>query len=137
MSLYLCVFDGDDEVEGVDVGAYSDFDFFRSTVTELLEQGRTGSKYPALILHADSDGEWSSSECQTLKRELADISDQLRQLPSIQFQAEWQQHVGKSLGLKPRCLYESFIDVDGEPLLERMQGLCEVAIQRNLPILFQ
>ena len=37
MGLYLCVFDNDDELEGVEVGSYSDFDFFRSTVTELLE----------------------------------------------------------------------------------------------------
>lgn len=74
MGLYLCIFDDDDEIEGLEIGAYSDFEFFCSTVTELLEEGVTGSKYPTLILHADSDGEWSPSECETLKRELEDIS---------------------------------------------------------------
>ena len=39
MGLYLCVFDEDEELEGVEVGSYSDFEFFRSSVTELLEQG--------------------------------------------------------------------------------------------------
>ena len=136
MGLYLCVFDANKELEGVEVGAYSDFEFFRRTVTELLEEW-AGCKYPKLILHADSNGEWSPSECETLKRELEDISNQFRQLPAVQFRAEWQQQVGKSLGLKPVCLLDSFIDVDGEPLLERLQQLCDVAIQSNQPILFQ
>jgi hypothetical protein len=137
MGLYLCIFDDDDELDGVEVGAYSDFAFFRNSVTELLEKGVAGSRYPTLILHADSDGEWSPPECETLKRELEDISNRLRELPAVQFRADWQKHVGKSLGLNPACLYDSFIDVDGEPLLERLQRLCDAAIQGNKPILFQ
>jgi hypothetical protein len=34
-------------------------------------------------------------------------------------------------------LLETFFDVDGEPLLDRLIGLCRVASSRNLPILFQ
>jgi hypothetical protein len=137
MGLYLCVFDGDDELDGLEVGAYSDFEFFRSSVTELLEQGIAGSRYPTLIVHSDSDGEWSPSACEALRRELEDISDRFRQLPAVQFRTDWQQQVGKSLGLKPTCLFESFIDIDGEPLMDRLQRLCDVAIQRQIPILFQ
>ena len=137
MGLYLCVFDNDIELEGVETGSYSDFDFFRSSVTQLLEDGVAGSKFPTLIIHSDSDGEWSWSECETLKIELAIIANGFQQLPGVQFSAEWQRQVGKLLGLKPATLYESFIDVDGEPLLDRLIQLCEVAIERKLPILFQ
>ena len=137
MGLYLCVFDDDEEIEGVEVGSYSDFEFFRSSVTELLEQGSAGSRFPTLINHADSDGEWPPTVCESLKAELLKISEGFHQLPGGQFRAEWQQEVGDSLGLKPSSLDKSFIDVDGEPLLERLIHLCDVAIDRQCPILFQ
>jgi len=90
-----------------------------------------------LILHADSDGEWTATECKVLKSELERISAGFKQLPAVGFRVEWQQQVGKSLGLRPSSLHESFIDVDGEPLLERLQQLCDIAIQHGQPILFQ
>ena len=137
MGLYLCVFDDDRELDGVEVGSYADFQFFRETVTDLPEEGNAGSKYPILILHADSDGMWTQTECKSLKDELENISDDLKLFPAVQFRAEWQQQVGKSLGLRLSCLYDSFIDVDGEPLLERLIRLCDVAIKSEQPILFQ
>ena len=137
MGLYLCVFDDDDELDGVEVGSYSDFDFFRSSVTELLEGGVAGSRFHTLIIHSDSDGEWSLTECESLRQELMTIASEFQQLPGIQFRAEWQQQVGRSLGLKPASLYESFIDVDGELLLDRLIRLCDVATERAMPILFQ
>jgi hypothetical protein len=137
MGLYLCVFDGDDERDGVEIGSYADFAYFRDTVTDRLEGGDAGSKYPCLILHADSDGEWSPSECRALREELSEIARQFKELPGIAFNAEWQRQVGKALGFKPSCLYDSFIDVDGEPLLERLQRLCDTAVQLSQPILFQ
>jgi hypothetical protein len=137
MGLYLCVFDGDEELEGVEVGSYSDFEFFRSTVTELLEDGKAGSKYPNLILHADSDGEWAPAECKALKKELASISNGLEQFPPVEFRAEWQQQLGKLLGLKRFNLNDCFIDVDGESLLERLDRLCDIAIENEEPIIFQ
>ena len=137
MGLYLCVFENDDELDGVEVGSYSDFDFFRSSVTELLESGVSGSRFPTLIIHSDSDGEWSVKECELLRRELMTISSEFQELPGTQFRADWQQKVGKSLGLKPASMYESFIDVDGEYLLERLIRLCDVATERAVPILFQ
>lgn len=137
MGLYLCIFDGDDELEGVEVGAYADFESFRSTVTSVLEGGVAGAKYPSLILHSDCCGEWSQTECKVLKQELRSISEAFRQLPPVEFHADWQLQVGKLLGLQPSSLYDSFIDVDGEPLLERLEGLCNVAIQNGQPILLQ
>lgn len=137
MGLYLCVFDGDEELDGVEVGSYSDFAFFRRSVTELLENGVTGSRFPTLIIHSDSDGEWSLTECLLLRQELTTIASEFRQLPSIQFGGKWQHEVRRSLGLKPVSLYDSFIDVDGEVLLARLIRLCDVAIERALPIMFQ
>ena len=137
MGLYLCVFDGDDELDGVEVGSYADFEFFRNTVTEQLDGGATGSRCPTLIDHSDSDGEWSPAECETLRTELAMIEQRFKQLPSQDFGADWQKQVGDSLGLNPSSLNDSFIDVDGEPLVERLIALCDVAISRGCPILFQ
>lgn len=137
MGLYLCVFDDDDELDGVDVGSYSDFDFFRSSVTELLKDGVAGRSFPTLIIHSDSDGEWPLSECATLKHELTSIANDFRQLPGVQFRAGWQQQVSNLLGWKPRSLHESFIDVDGELLIDGLIRLCDVAIERQVPIHFQ
>lgn len=132
MGLYLCVFDNDEELEGVEVGSYSDFDYFRNAVID-----RMARPCPTLINHCDSDGEWTPQECETLRGELKAISEEFLNLPAIQLQAGWQEEVGALLGLKPASLYESFIDVDGEPLLERLLHLCSVAIDRHCSILFQ
>jgi hypothetical protein len=137
MGLYLCVFDGDDEIEGVEIGSYADFDALRGTVRTELERGSAGSVYPVFGLHSDCDGEWSVEECEALRDELDSIVDALKQRPSVPFHSEWQRNVAKSIGLVPNNAYESFIDVDGELLLERLRGLVSTALKRRLPILFQ
>jgi len=137
VGLYLCVFDNDEELEGVEVGSYSDFGEFRSSVEQLLESGLWGSRFPTLMMHWDSDGEWTAPDCQLLRQELTTIAAELAQLPGVEFRSEWQQQLGNSLGLRPASLCESFIDVDGEPLLIRLIQLCDLAIERQLPILFQ
>jgi len=137
VGLYLCVFEEDDELDGVEVGTYADFGFFRECVAKEMEDGRIGSKYPTLMLHSDCDGVWAPSECEKLKAELRDVSERFKQLPPVPFQAEWQKQVASLLGLKPKRLFDSFIDIDGEPLLERLEKLCDVAIENDQPILFQ
>lgn len=137
MSLYLCIFDDDEELDGVDVGAYSDFGHFRKTVTETLENGQMGSRFPVLMLHSDCDGEWSVEECKKLENEIEIISRELKQHPPKGFSTEWQKGLGKKLGLNPVSVYQCFIDVDGEPLLARLLELSKLAQARNLPILFQ
>jgi hypothetical protein len=137
MGLYLCVFDGDDELDGVDVGSYSDFDFFRATILDQIEEGRVGARFPTLMLHSDCDGEWDPPACVALENELLAISDAFRKADPIGFTADWQRSVAKILALKPTTLYDCFIDVDGEPLLERLIGLCRLANERGQPILFQ
>src|SRR5262249_24339453 len=90
-----------------------------------------------LILHSDCDGTWTPAECRKLASELRRIGQAFKDLPPISFPDGWQTEVAKLLGLKPRSLYDSFIDVDGESLLERMLGLCEIAVAKGQDILFQ
>jgi hypothetical protein len=137
MGLYLCVFEGDDEIEGVEVGSYSDFEWFRGLVAEKLEGGVVGSRFPVLMLHADSDGEWSINQCAGLRAELLEVSQEFRRLPACPFPSGWQKSVLRSLGLTPSSLYESIIDVDGECLLQRLVGLCDKALEKGQPVLFQ
>jgi len=137
MSLYLCIFDEDEELDGVDVGAYSDFGDFHDTVANVLEGRKAGSRFPVLMLRSGCDSEWNVVQCCKLESELETISAELKQQPPKEFFAEWQKNVAKKLGHRPATLYDCFIDVDGEPLLERLLGLVKLAQQRKLPILFQ
>ena len=67
MGLYLCVFEDERELEGVEVGSYEDFHVFRATVSELLENKKSGERFPILMLHADDAGEWSADEALLLQ----------------------------------------------------------------------
>lgn len=137
MGLYLAVFDGDEEIEGVQVGLYADFTFFRNMVTNELEGGKVGSEFPTLELHSDCDGFWSVEETISLENELKDIRREFEKRPPVEFNSGWQKDVAKSLGIVPTRLLECFIDVDGESLLERIIGLCKISQKYQLPILFQ
>ena len=117
MSLYLCIFNDDEEVDGVDVGAYSDFAYFRKIIAEVLENGQAGSRFPTLLLHSDCDGEWSVVDCSKLQKEFEIINVELKEYPPEDFFSEWQQKVANQIGLRPKNLCECFIDVDGESLL--------------------
>jgi len=137
VGLYLCIFDGDEEIDGVEVGSYADYGWFIDTVIRELEGGRRGSQCPTLTLHSDCDGEWSVAECVLLERELRATEEALRGLPPIPFNSEWQTSVARGIGYQCRTLYDCFLDVDGEPMIERLMNLCRRAQQVNQPILFQ
>lgn len=137
MGLYLGVFEDDEELKGFQVGPYSDFGAFRDYVTLELEAGRLGSRFPTLIAHSDCDGEWSVAECEKLRNELSEIEAELRARSPSGFTSEWQRLVAKSIDLVPRNALESFIDVNGEPLVKQLQSLAEFALERRLPISFQ
>lgn len=137
MGLYLCSFEDEDEVDGVEVGGYADFNALRDYIIRELEMGKTGSRFPTIILHSDCDGEWSLADCEKLSGELAEIANALKARPAVQFGSDWQKGVAKSIGLVPQNAFESFIDVDGEFLIERLQSLVDGARKRGVPILFQ
>ena len=45
----------------------------------------------------------------------------------------WQNE----FGLKPTNAFESFVDVDGQFVLDRIRGLAKTALERRCPMLFQ
>lgn len=137
MGLYLCIFDGDEDIDGIDVGLYADYGAMCDYIILELEAGDAGSRYPTFILHSDCDGDWSVEACVKLQGELSEIGARLKRLSPVGFASDWQRDVAKSIGLVPQNAFESFIDVDGEPLVERLQHLISRAIQCGLPIHFQ
>jgi hypothetical protein len=137
MGLYLCVFDAERELEGVEVGSYGDFATFRELVRDRLESGVAGRRFPILMRHSDCDGMWSAHDAGLLEGELAAIALEFRQHPPIPLNEGWKRSVARSLGLSPKTLLDCFFDVDGEPLLDRLRDLCQCSVQTGLPILFQ
>jgi hypothetical protein len=137
MSLYLCIFAGNHEVAGLEVGSYADFNALRQTIAGALEGGSAGARFPHLMLHSDCEGEWAVDACLKLREELVTIVAEMAALPPLPFLGDWQEAVAKARALKPGNAGESFIDVDGEFLLPRLQGLVEAALTQGHPILFQ
>ncbi len=135
MGLYLCIFDGDEEVDGLQVGHYSDFGRFREAVAD-LEGDQRGSRFPAITMHVDSDGEWSPAECALLLQQLVVIRDALQKQPASVLEG-WQAQTAKEFRISPRNLLETFFDVDGEPLLDGLERLARISVERGLPVLFQ
>ena len=138
MGLYLCVFDAaGDELEGVEVGSYEDFNFFRDAVVATVEQGKSGTVCPVLNTHSDSDGEWTGEDARHLLSELEGAAKVMSQYPPVEFNSEWKKQVAKVVGISPKTLLDCFFDIDGEPLVERLHQLAQVSISSGQPILFQ
>jgi hypothetical protein len=128
MGLYLAVFastDDDTELDGVEVGGYDDFAAFRDAVHEHLEDGEWGCRYPILMNHEDARGTWSAEDAPGLQRELVAIRDEFRRLPP------------PGSDDTPASLSEAFVDVDGEPLLDRLIALAQLSESAGAPIWFQ
>lgn len=137
MGLYLAVFDGDEELDGVEVGSYADFGTFRSAVATHVEKGVAGSRCPTLMEHSDCDGQWSPEEAALLQAELSMIAESFLERPPEPLGDGWKPEVARLFELRPNSLYDCFFDVDGEPLVDRLMGLAQLSMQQNLPILFQ
>lgn len=111
MSLYLCVFDRENELGAVEVGSYDDFGAFRNAIASQAEGGTWGSRFPTLMNHPDADGEWARSALPALRREL----EVLAEVPAL----------------------AHYTDIDGVPLAHALLALCDTAIASRRPILFQ
>jgi hypothetical protein len=136
MGLYLCVFRGDDELEGVEVGSYEDFERFRDAARAL--DRRVFRRFGTLRANVKPNTAWSHREAARLAGELGALERELRKLPPRPFTpGSWQEQLARELGLSPASLYDCFFDVDGEPLVERILGLCRVSVEAREPILFQ
>ena len=137
MGLYLCILDGDEEIDGVEVGSYADYGALVTQVVDRLEAGIAGARFPVLVLHSDCDGSWTVQDCAKLEKELDVIIQEFKRLAPIPFTAAWQKVIAKQIGHRPENLFESFIDVDGELLLDRLIELARMAQRRGEPIVFQ
>jgi len=140
MGLYLALFSNgiaDEEIDGVEVGGYDDFGDFRTAVHELLEPGEWGSRYPILMSHPDATGVWPAGDLRLLEAELIEIRDRFMRLPPRRLDQGWQREQIDSMRMSPTSLHESFFDIDGQPLLDRLLGLLAQAQRVQQPILFQ
>ncbi len=140
MGLYLCVFSGseaDDEIDGIEVGSYEDFGRLRDVVAQRLEPDGRGSRFPVLMGHPDSDGQWTPGESVALAAELTVIAAELSQLPPIELPGGWQAETAHRFGVVPQTLRDCFIDVDAESLLDRLTELARLSAREGQPIWFQ
>ena len=148
MGLYLCIFDEDGEdICGVEVGLYRYFEEFRNLISKYTNNGlnskifKRKSKFTlpmtTLLNHSDCDGSWSVDECVQLKMELQEIKLVFMNEPPDLSIIELKQDIFKFYGIKPENVFECFIDSDCEFLIDRLIGLCDLAIQENRPIMFQ
>jgi hypothetical protein len=137
MGLYLVIFDGQNEIGGVEVDDYSDFALFRNTVLDRLEANGLGTRVPTRMLHSDCSGEWTPDESRKLTAELEEIAAGCKELPPAEFAPGWQKSVAKARGIEPRNLYECFFDPAGKPLVDRLISLARLSSERHLPILFR
>ena len=131
MSLYLAIFDGDEDVCGWVFGHYSDFGCFRDIIAAKLN----AKDYPILMMHTDCDGEWTFGELPALRHELESIATAFRRLPPEAPKNAFEHNV--ELWKSARSLYDCFHNVDGENVFEALVALCDEGIRRNKPIVFQ
>jgi hypothetical protein len=137
MGLYLCVFRGDEELLGFDCGGYDDFEAFRDAA-RALDRRRLFRRYHTLRMNVSPTTMWSPREVARLARELERLDAALRALPPRPFApGSWQARLAEARGLAPASLRESFVDVDGVPLVDRLRELCAAALEARQPILFQ
>jgi hypothetical protein len=131
VSLYLAVFDGDEELDGWVFGHYSDFGCFRDIVAEALDP----KTVPLLLNHSDCEGEWRVDELPALTEELRIIGARFRELPPRPLGQAFEHTLEFRRGAK--SLYDCFHNVDGENVIEALTALCESALRLQKPILFQ
>lgn len=136
MGLYLCVFRDDEELYGIDVGAYEDWERFRGEAR--ARDGRIFRRFGTLRVHVSPTTHWSPRDAARLGGELARLREALkREPPRPLAPGSWQAELAAERGLAPATLADCFFDVDGVPLFDGLAELCRLAIETGQPILFQ
>ncbi len=132
MGLYLCVFneERDDEHAASEVGSYADFGAFRQAVARHLG----GADFPVLLLHSDCDGEWTVEELPALIKELDVIAAAFARLPRALYVLSSNPAV--SVPPDASTLYECYVDVQGEKLVDALRHLARTGIEFHRPISF-
>src|SRR5436305_14734738 len=118
MGLYLCIFDEgqEDEIGACAVGHYSDFGFFRDTITRHTRV----ADFPVLMTHSDCDGEWTVGQLPAVMGELETIAAHFRTLPPEEPRGAFEHTAEYRAGA--RSLYDCFHEVNGENLFESLIG---------------
>jgi len=132
MGLYLCVFDEEfeDEHAASEVGSYADFNAFREAVARHL-----GSvDFPVLLLHSDCDGEWTVEELPALLKELDVIAAAFARLPRPLYVPS--SNPSASVPPDASTLYECYVDVNRERLVDALRRLARTGIEFRRPISF-
>ncbi|WJS95655.1 immunity 70 family protein [Flavobacterium johnsoniae] len=138
MGLYLAIFKKEEEINGLEVGSYEYFGIFRDCIFELIENnGNWGSTCPTIMNHSDCDGKFEPKECKEMISELKKIKEVFQKQNSNHKVIDQKKELIDLYQIKPLNLYDCFIDVDGENLIDRLIELCEDAIDNDLDIIFQ
>lgn len=136
MGLYLCVFRGEEELDGIDVGSYDDFERFRNEARS--RDGRVFHRYGTLRMAVTPTRHWSPRAAARLADELTALRELLRREPPRPLPpGSWQAQLAAERGLAPASLADCYFDVDGASLFDRMLELCRLAVEARQPILFQ
>jgi hypothetical protein len=112
MSLYLCIYEYECEIHGIDVGSYSDFNAFRTKLFHFCESNKIVNPLYTLMNHSDCEGEWTPLECKKLVSELHFIKE-----------------------LVDKSLTEDLKET--KMLIEAILYLSHLSVRYNSPILFQ
>lgn len=137
--LYLSVLDKEFEIDygGVEVGAWTQFQKYRDAIHNRLE-GRflrktaPGSRFP-LFLRRDSGG-WSVEEVAALKAEIQTILSEASKKPA---DSTIIPQYADRVRSRFRALHHCFVDTQVEPLLEKISALCDLALEKKLPLVMQ
>lgn len=118
-----------EEIAECDLGPYANFDHFRATVARHLD----ASRYPVLMEHSNSEGEWVLGEIPALERELREIATAFKKLPPEESSGFADDIEGNA---NAESLYDCFHSCEGENLFEALIELGRIARQHRRPITF-
>ena len=131
MGVRLYVEDQCGVCSAVETETEDDFMYFRDSVHMALEGGVFGERFPVFMNKFFSD--WEAGEVPALERELTEILAAFRKLPPKPPDGNWRSKLIRS-GRKPTSLAEVYVDNGGSPLIEKLIGLAQTALEDRLPI---
>ena len=137
--LYLAVLDRELEIDygGIEVGGWRQLDKVRDAIHRRLEKRflrRTavGARFP-LFLTRQVDG-WRAEELSPLKRELTTILEEASRKSAEPVLVPAYANRVRS---RFRALHPCFVDTQAQPLLEKLTALCDLGIDKGLPVVMQ
>ncbi|MDP3939576.1 MAG: hypothetical protein Q8R92_15765 [Deltaproteobacteria bacterium] len=137
--LYLCVLDRDLDIDygGIEAGPWSVVQGYREAINRRLEHSflrkrPMGHRFP-LFLQRDAGG-WGAEELPALKAEIATILEEASRKPADpDIVPEYASRVRSRF----RALHHCFVDTQVEPLLEKILALCDLGMEKGLPLVMQ